>query len=80
MSISGNSGFLSTGLRIFKIWGFLSPGIGDFYSRDFLGIGIFRGLGFFRGMGHPTKKPPEKLKFFFAKALAKKLSHSFMKL
>ena len=57
-----NWGFLSWGLRIFKIWGFLSPGIGDFwksgdfyprgffgdfYPRDFLGMGIFRRWGFF---------------------------------
>ena len=37
----------------------LSPGIGVFYPRDFLGMGIFRGWGFiFVGWGYPTKKPP----------------------
>ena len=40
----------------FEIWGFLSPGIGDFYPLNFLGMGIFGDGDFFRGMGYPTKK------------------------
>ena len=44
-------GFSSQGLRIVKIWGFLSPGF--FGDRDFSGWGFI-----FEGSGYPTRKPP----------------------
>ena len=41
------SGIIPGDWGFFQIWGYLSPGIGDFL-----------GMSFFRGMGYLTKKPP----------------------
>ena len=52
-------GFLPNPGDICEIPGIYIPIPGDFYPRDFLGMGIFRGWGFiFVGWGYPSKKPP----------------------